>query len=234
MNRAYQIEPVAECSILIVFEQPASSATSQMVRSVCEELSTQFTNELLSITPSYRTILLDYLPQRITQVELCSQVASLLERLKPQPPHSDDILVLPAYYDAAVGPDLALYFERGLSLDTVIRLHSETIYTVGAIGFAPGFAFLTEVNEQLALPRKATPRLSLPKGSIAIAERQTAVYPDASPGGWNVIGNCPISLYSPDDDPMIPFTVGQRVRFVPIKKTEFLALGGVINEEAFA
>ena len=105
-------------------------------------------------------------------------------------------------------------------------MHSSQIYSVGAIGFAPGFAFLTGLAPELQLARKAVPRLSVPKGSVAIAENQTAVYPADSPGGWNMIGNCPISLYDPTRQPMIPFSIGTKIKFYPIDKAEFLRLGG--------
>lgn len=234
MNFAYRIEPISECSILIVFDQPASTSTSRLVSHISDVLYAHFADYLMNVTPSYCTILLDYLPHRVSIFEFCAQVEALLDTLEPPTSHTETILELPAYYDLSVGADLALYLERGLSLDDVIQLHSEQVYTVGAIGFAPGFAFLTEVNEQLQLPRKATPRLSLPKGSIAIAEHQTAVYPDASPGGWNVIGNCPMTLYDPNQTPMIPFRVGQSVRFVPISRAEFLELGGQITPEVWS
>ncbi|NAX21758.1 5-oxoprolinase subunit B family protein [Vibrio sp. V39_P1S14PM300] len=233
MDFDYRIEPIAECSILIVFEHEPNAETSQLVRCVSDALQAELAEWLMNITPSYNTILIDYLPHRISIFDFCTRTETLINSLQPQLNAHSDTIELPAYYDLSVGPDLTLYFDRGLSLEDVIRLHSDKQYTVGAIGFAPGFAFLTEVDPQLKLPRKDTPRLSLPKGSIAIAEKQTAVYPDSSPGGWNVIGNCPLVLYSPNQEPMIPFTVGQKVRFKPISQAEFIELGGTIHKEDF-
>ena len=83
-----------------------------------------------------------------------------------------------------------------------------------------------EVDERIAAPRLATPRQKVPRGAVAIADRQTAVYPAVSPGGWNLIGRCPVRMFDPDAEPTMPVTVGDRVRFEPITRERYLALGG--------
>jgi KipI family sensor histidine kinase inhibitor len=108
----------------------------------------------------------------------------------------------------------------------VIELHSAREYRVGAIGFAPGFAYLGELDARLALPRRATPRVRVPAGSLAIAERQTAVYPQASPGGWHLLGRCAWPLFDAQRDPPCPLRVGDRVRFLPIDAAAWRAAGG--------
>jgi KipI family sensor histidine kinase inhibitor len=131
------------------------------------------------------------------------------------------------YYAADVGEDLeSLAQHAGLSTAEVIDLHSSTEYRVYAIGFAPGFAYLGQVDERIAAPRLTTPRLKVPRGAVAIADRQTAVYPAVSPGGWNLIGRCPVRMFDPDAEPTMPVTVGDRVRFEPVSRERFLALGG--------
>ncbi|HDY82106.1 MAG TPA: carboxyltransferase domain-containing protein, partial [Halieaceae bacterium] len=131
------------------------------------------------------------------------------------------------YYAAEVGEDLeSLAQHAGLSTAEVIDLHSSTEYRVYAIGFAPGFAYLGQVDERIAAPRLTTPRLKVPRGAVAIADRQTAVYPAVSPGGWNLIGRCPVRMFDPDAEPTMPVTVGDRVRFEPVSRERFVALGG--------
>jgi KipI family sensor histidine kinase inhibitor len=109
----------------------------------------------------------------------------------------------------------------GLSVAEVIELHSAGEYRVGAIGFAPGFAYLGELNERLALSRLATPRTGVPAGSLAIAERQTAIYPQASPGGWHLLGLCPWKLFDVRRTPPCPLALGDRVRFVSIDEARY-------------
>ena len=114
----------------------------------------------------------------------------------------------------------------GLSVTQVIELHSAVEYRVGVIGFAPGFAYLTELDARLALPRRATPRSLVPAGSLAIAERQTAIYPQASPGGWHLLGRCPWPMFDLQAAPPCRLVVGDRLRFVPVDQARYLAEGG--------
>ena len=121
---------------------------------------------------------------------------------------------------------LSLAKAKDLSPDDVIRLHHEREYRVYAIGFAPGFAYLGQVNERLATVRLATPRAKVPRGAVGIADQQTAVYPSESPGGWNLIGRCPVRMFNPNAMDAPKMSVGDHVRFEPIDRETFLGLGG--------
>lgn len=132
---------------------------------------------------------------------------------------------LPVCYDADFGPDLdRVAREAGLTPDTVIDLHAEATYTVRAVGFAPGFAYLGEVDARIATPRHATPRQQVPAGAVGIADARTAVYPAASPGGWNLIGRCPAAFFDPRRSPPSLLRVGDTVRFHCIDRNEFQTL----------
>ncbi|SVD33970.1 uncharacterized protein METZ01_LOCUS386824, partial [marine metagenome] len=136
-------------------------------------------------------------------------------------------VTLPVYYSTEVGPDLLSLAEtKSLLPEDVIRLHHEREYRVYAIGFAPGFAYLGQVNERLATSRLVTPRAKVPRGAVGIADQQTAVYPSESPGGWNLIGRCPIRMFDPNVMDASKVNVGDRVRFEPIDRETFLELGG--------
>ncbi len=136
-----------------------------------------------------------------------------------------DILEVPVLYDEAVGLDLAeIALQNNLSTEAIIRLHTEETYRVYALGFSPGFAFMGQVNERLRLTRRSTPRQKVPQGAVAIAENQTAIYPNESPGGWHVLGRCPIKLFDSDKQPPNTFKVGQRVKFKPVDKDCYLGL----------
>ena len=138
-----------------------------------------------------------------------------------------NLVTLPVYYSLESGPDLEIIAERGaISVEQVIEIHQQQEYRVYAIGFAPGFAYLGEVDERIAAPRLATPRQKVPRGAVAIADRQTAVYPAVSPGGWNLIGLCPQRMFDPAADPSMPVKVGDRIRFSAIDREQFLAQGG--------
>ena len=138
------------------------------------------------------------------------------------------LVTLPVWYGPEAGPDLMAFAEtNGLSPDEVVQRHHAREYRVYAIGFAPGFAYLGEVDEAIARPRLATPRQHVPTGSVGIADRQTAVYPAESPGGWNLIGRCPVRIFDPQAAAPMPMGVGDRIQFEPISRSEYLELGGM-------
>ncbi|GAB2845600.1 allophanate hydrolase subunit 1 [Actinocorallia aurea] len=121
------------------------------------------------------------------------------------------LVEVPVVYD---GADLAEVSElTGLPVAEVVRRHSAAEYTVAYLGFSPGFGYLTGLAEALVLPRKATPRTSVPAGSVAIAGPYTAVYPSASPAGWHLIGRTDLRLWDPDREPPSLLEPGDRVRF---------------------
>lgn len=226
------IDPVAECSILIKFHTEPSEHLSWVIGQISHYLNNQLGPWVMNVTPSFTTILIDYLPHRISIFEFVPYLEHLVtEAIKALPDHhTQNTIELPVYYDLSVGPELAVYKKQGLDIESVIHMHHSRTYTVGAIGFTAGFAFLTDVDKPIQLPRKPTPRVSLPKGSVGIANNQTAIYPCESPGGWNIIGNCPIELYHPDSLPISPFVIGHQVKFYPIGLAEFIDLGGCVSE----
>lgn len=123
------------------------------------------------------------------------------------------LITIPVNYD---GADLPVVAEQsGLTVDDVIELHSHTLYTVDFFGFAPGFAYLTGLPQQLQLPRRANPRTLVPAGSVAIAAHYCAVYPRASPGGWHLLGHTDMVMFDVDQDPPTRLQPGAQVRFVP-------------------
>ncbi len=229
----FQIEPIAEGSLLVRFQHPASATLAIHIGACARDIMQCFAHGLMNVTPSYTTLLIDYLPYRLAQNDLMAQLTSLLNQPRQANQTNANIIELLVYYHPDVGPDLIRYQEQGLSLQEVIQLHTSVTYTVCAIGFAPGFAFMTKVAEPLRRPRRATPRLMLPKGSVGIAENQTAIYPNASPGGWNIIGNCPVTLFNPNQTPMSPWQIGSQVQFRSIEREEFVQLGGVIQPQRF-
>ncbi len=141
----------------------------------------------------------------------------------------EKIIIIDVYYGLEVGFDLKnISLQKKLSIDEIIKIHSSKLYDVYAIGFLPAFAYLGVVDEKIITPRLQTPRKKIPKGSLAIANNQTAVYPMDSPGGWNIIGKTAVELFDKNSDFLSVFCVGDKVKFNPISKTEFLSQGGIL------
>ncbi len=143
--------------------------------------------------------------------------AALLDRLEawPQeaPPPDGEVVELPVRYD---GPDLGFAAEAwGVPVREVAAVHAAREYVVAFCGFAPGFAYLGGLPDELALPRLDTPRTRVPAGSVAVADRWTGVYPSASPGGWRLLGRTPVTLFDPTSARPALLPPGTRVRLVP-------------------
>ena len=138
---------------------------------------------------------------------------------------------VPVCYDSSLAKDQASYLEQtGLSVEQFIELHTGVDYLVCFIGFLPGFLYLDGLVARLHLPRKATPSASIPKGAVAIGGVQTGVYPQASPGGWHVIGQTPLAFFKPQNAIPCFAKPGDRIRFKPIGLNEFESLSGRISE----
>jgi KipI family sensor histidine kinase inhibitor len=129
---------------------------------------------------------------------------------------------VPVCYDGPYGPDLADVAGFGsCSIEEVIALHLSREYRVFVVGFVPGFAYMASVDPRIAAPRRPSPRLKVPAGSVAVAAGQTGVYPAETPGGWSVIGRCPIKPYDADRAEPFLFHPGDRVRFRRISEADY-------------
>ena len=224
----HSISIAGENSLILYFGDRPSDAIASQVAQVVDQLRLSIGEVLSDLVPSYASLLVIYNPvisdHHLVRAAMRAALDSLTVSNAQQ---QGSLVILPVYYSVESGPDLqGLADGAGLSVDEVIAIHQQTEYRVYAIGFAPGFAYLGEVDERIATSRLATPRQKVPRGSVAIADRQTAVYPAQSPGGWNLIGLCPRRMFDPNLTPSMPVQVGDRVRFDAIDKQAFLALGG--------
>lgn len=151
-----------------------------------------------------------------------ADIAALLELLR-QGWESSETLVpqarevdIPVIYGGEVGPDLdEVARHTGMTPQQVVECHAAAAYVVYFLGFQPGFPYLGGMPEQLTAPRRAEPRLSVPAGSVGIGGSQTGIYPQAAPGGWQLIGRTPLALFNPQDTPPTLLRPGDSVRFVP-------------------
>lgn len=208
---------------------PSPQALSA-VQFACTLLQQHCADDLVELVPAATSVLIVFDLLKTDHVTLAERIQQWWPLQLPHGQRLGQLVELPCYYAAEVAPDLApLASLHQLSIAEFIQCHSSTRYQVNAIGFAPGFAYLGDVPTTIATPRLATPRARVPKGSVGIAGVQTAVYPATSPGGWNIIGNCPIPLFDLSKQPVMPLSVGDSVQFVVIDRAEFLRLGGEIT-----
>jgi len=221
-----RFEPAgAEALLLVLAEQP-DAQLPQRIALLAQRIRAELGDLLTDLVPGWTSVLLHYDLMRTDHLQLAERLQPLLERWLAEPfvAQQGRLHEIPIWYG---GEDLAEVAQQcRLSVEQVIELHMAVEYRVGAIGFAPGFAYLGELDARLALPRRATPRIAVPAGSLAIAERQTAIYPHSSPGGWHLLGRCPWLLFDAAQTPPCPLALGDRVRFRRIDERDFIREGG--------
>ncbi|WP_044872126.1 5-oxoprolinase subunit PxpB [Pseudomonas sp. LFM046] len=221
-----RLEPAGAEALLLVLAEEPDALLPQRIAVLAETLRQHFGHLLVDVVPGWTTLLLHYDLSRTDHQALTRHIEPLLEDWLSAPVSGDAgrLHEIPIWY---CGEDLAWIAEScGLSTDQVVDIHSSAEYRVGAIGFSPGFAYLGGLDSRLALPRRSSPRIRVPAGSLAIAERQTAIYPQASPGGWHLLGLCPWVLFDAHREPPCPLALGDRVRFVAIDEARYRAEGG--------
>lgn len=228
LNENISIEAVCESSILITFSNQIDAELSLFINQVAELIYESHANSIMNLTPSYTTLLIDYLPYRTSEHNMLLSLAKIVHQVDENPSkHTPNTITLPVYYGFDVAPDLKqLLSNKNMSVQDLIEKHTAPTYSVCAIGFLPGFAFLAGLDESLMATRQATPRLNVMAGSVGIADNQTAVYPANTPGGWNIIGNCPVPLFDSNSEQLSPFRIGDKVKFESISKQTFIELGG--------
>ncbi len=226
-----KIQVAGENALILYFAQSVSDEVSQNIQDMTMALQTFVGDLLIDLVPSYASLMVIFNPLRCDHLKVRQLIRQAsTKRVNDQACVKGSVITLPAYYGLEAAPDLQdLAKNAGLSIRQVIEIHTAMEYRVYAIGFAPGFAYLGEVDARIAAPRLATPRKKVPKGAVAIADRQTAVYPAQSPGGWNLIGLCPQDMFNPNAKPSMPVQVGDKVKFESISRDEFLSLGGQLS-----
>jgi len=135
------------------------------------------------------------------------------------------IITIPVSYGGEFGPDLEFVAKHNsITEDEVVAIHTSIPYLVYMLGFAPGFPYLGGMSERIATPRLASPRVKIPAGSVGIAGKQTGIYPLESPGGWQLIGRTPLTLFDPLAKNPFVFAAGDYLQFTAIKMDEYVAL----------
>jgi len=213
------LTPLGQSALQITFGDTIDIAINQRVHAAWQALHRAALPGVVNLVPAYATLTVLLDPLAVLTGE--ASLADTLMRVQPLLAQADSHrftprrIELPVRYD---GPDLArVSAHTGLSEAEVIRRHSAGIYDVFFLGFSPGFAYLGGLDPQLATPRLDTPRVSVPAGSVAIGGAQTAVYPQATPGGWNLIGSCAELLFDPAAETPCRLLPGDRVVFVPVE-----------------
>ena len=223
------IAPLGDAAVRIECGPPDDPATATRVHRLATALKAHLLRGVTDVVPAYSVVVVYYHPLEVPtsgQQLAWEQVARWIERRTHVAVDVEQLpareLVVPVCYGNEFGPDIeSVANQNRLSVDEVIRRHSQAIYKVRAVGFSPGFPYLEGLPAELHTPRRATPRTLVPPGSVGIGGGQAGIYPLASPGGWNLIGRTPLRIFRVELSPAALLGTGDVVRFRPIGQAEF-------------
>lgn len=230
-NNEFTISTLGDSALIVNFGNKIDEALNRKVLHLFQELKILALPFVKDIVPAYSTLTIFYdllimknkNPVNKTSLEIFTeQIKKIIEDdMEIYSPPSRK-LKIPVCYAKKYGLDINdIGKEKKISVDEIIRLHTAKKYRVYMIGFLPGFAYMGEVDEQIAFPRKAQPRTKVEAGSVGIAGIQTGIYPLDSPGGWQIIGKTPLKIFTKEKDDPVLLQPGDEIEFYSITEDEF-------------
>lgn len=227
------VAPLGDRALVVRVGDRISEETFVRVQAVLRRLTAAHP-AITDVVPAFATVTVHYDPAAVRRAAgepphaiLARMLEEQLAGIEVSPVVDARTVEIPTCYEGELAPDLELVAgHAGLSTADVIARHSSPTYVVQMIGFTPGFPYLAGLDPSLVTPRRAEPRTRVPAGSVGIGGEQTGIYAIATPGGWNIIGATPLSLFDPLRDPAALLRVGDRVRFVPIGRERYDVLAG--------
>ena len=215
-----RLVPAGDSAILIELGSEIDPEINSQVFALADSVEAAEIAAVVELIPTYRSLLVSYDPIISKYDEMRDRLNNFVTELEAivEAAGESRIVELPVVYGSEDGPDLDSVAEHaGISVQEVIDIHSGVDYRVYMIGFPPGFPYLGGLDKRIATPRLKTPRISVPAGSVGIAESQTGVYSNASPGGWQLIGRTASALFDVNKSSPSLITPGSKVRFVPVQ-----------------
>ena len=219
--------PLGDAAAYVEYSETLDLAVNDAVQRLAAAVRGRAVPWIRDVVPALGGLALHFEVDHAALPDAPLQAAAELvdECLKQDLPASDEVgraIEVPVCYDPELALDLVEVAERvKLAPEEVARRHAAAEYRVLMMGFSPGLPYLGGLDPSIAVPRRATPRATVPAGSVAIANLQGVVYPYAIPGGWNVIGRTPLTVFDAGRAPPSLFAPGDRVRFAPVSRAEF-------------
>jgi len=216
-------KPFGEHAILIEWPNEIERAILDDILIFIEHLkNTRLKENSWEMVPAYNSLTLINREQMINHVSLSKDLIAWYDERRAVAKKSSYLWKLPVCYDLEFGIDLEEVAKiEGKTIEQIITLHTSCSYTVFGIGFLPGFMYLGGLPRDLETPRKAVPRLHVEKGAVGLAGKQTGIYPQNSPGGWNIIGNCPVPIFDTSKENPCFVNVGDTIQFYSITKAQY-------------
>jgi inhibitor of KinA len=224
-----KISQISETAALVEFGMKISEDINKKVRTFCTYLDEKPFYGMVEYVPAFTSVSVIYNPLDMNSEAPYEVVKAILDNIISKLDFSlgdeEHIVKIPVCYGGEFGQDIEHVAEiNNITVDEVIKIHSEGKYLVYMIGFAPGFPYLGGMSEKIAAPRRESPRTAIPAGSVGIAGMQTGVYPIETPGGWQLIGKTPLKLFDLERNSKSLLKAGDIVKFYPISYEEYVQL----------
>ncbi len=230
VTNAYRIYPCGDHAVTIELGDTINAAVNEKVIALFGYLKEKQLTGVRDIIPAYHTVTIVYdigvlrkqQPNATSYHTMCTWLQDAMNAVKIAQASKTNLVRIPVCYDPSLAPDIeSLSQQHNITVDGMINLHTGKNYRVYMIGFLPGFAYMGSVDEKIATPRRSQPRTLVPAGSVGIAGEQTGIYPLDSPGGWQLIGRTPVSLFAADKESPCYLQPGDEVQFYAISLTEY-------------
>lgn len=228
----HRLYPLGETALVVQLGDSINTETHNWVKSLVKYLDQHPFEGMIEYVPAYTTVTVYYDPLYFLSKEnespytgVARLIEHILSSIEPDAEGTGREMQIPVCYGGTFGPDLEMVAEHnGLTPEEVIRIHTSGEYLVYMIGFAPGFPYIGGMSDKIAMPRRSSPRVAIPVGSVGIAGGQTCIYPIETPGGWQLIGRTPLRLFQPDEASPSLLEAGDQIRFVSISEEEYYAI----------
>ncbi|KAA6449595.1 5-oxoprolinase subunit PxpB [Bacillus swezeyi] len=229
-----KMTPLGDSAVIIQLGTDISEQTQRVASALTKQLENDPFPGFIECVPAFTSVTVFYHPFEVYQQmknstafdspyeKVKTLIKKSLQELTIEEEAEKRTIEIPVCYGGRFGPDLEEVARiNGLTPKEVIDIHTADEYLVYMIGFAPGFPYLGGMSEKIAAPRRSSPRTSIPAGSVGIAGMQTGVYPLSTPGGWQLIGNTPLDLFRPHEQPPSLLKAGDVVKFVRVTEEEY-------------
>ena len=229
------IHPVGCSGIVCYVGDSISDETNDLVHVISSHIKNKMGHKITGVVPSYHSVTMFYDSITYSFFELKKEVETQILNLQTiNLKQKKTIYEIPVCYGLQYGPDIENVMNlHHISINELIQMHQESLYRIYMIGFLPGFPYLGGLNSKLATPRLKKPKL-VRQGAVGIAGEQTGIYPFESPGGWNIIGQTPVNIFSNNGDDTVLFQPGSFLRFKSINEFEFAEIEKSIKEGSFS
>jgi inhibitor of KinA len=218
----FNVIPAGDSALVIEFEDRIDPGVNARAVRLADAIAAERIGGVRDVVPTYRSVAVYFDPLRLQYDRLQDYLASVDPDANAATDRAVELIRIPVCYGGELGPDLAEVAGFGETTEEeVVRLHAGGSYRVYMLGFVPGFAYMCPVDSRIAMPRRPTPRVRVPLGSVGIGGIQTGIYPAETPGGWRIIGRTPVKPFDPMRATPFLMKAGDTVQFYPIDRAEY-------------